>query len=502
MTEQTFTDIAALRARSLEAFARDAKHYLDARPDMHSLVLAVSQYFADEAGDAVHEHVSAYATRDPNWPHQCTHEDARPGASRCRSCDDGLSYGELDSNTEAVHAWSACCSEWGGGEGESALVDPIAIARRGAEGRVELELVYEVVRPWLDNDRVAQERDEESWEEPADPPKPEPTRAPWTAQERPLLDAVYAQPLEAGPRRVLVDHWLERGDVRGEFGALSFDAPPTAEARARRDELARLHGREWVGPLQPVIPLWGASFARGPFPSRVVAWFDDVEGAEQLATLEDWAVVEALRVATELQLFSPAMRGLTELTGVTERGLFALQRSGLVAPIRTLGLVERPVPAAFSPTLDGVETLLIERAGSDLAGYVALPCWPKLKRVEVWFSLEDPVQSPAWADDRATEALRVLGPKLPPGATLTVGYLLGNGARGGVVALRAAGSAEVTLESRLFSGDDARRRAEERLRSAPRPRTEVAPVEPPPSGAGAGTTSPNALRRFLSRFGF
>jgi hypothetical protein len=213
-------------------------------------------------------------------------------------------------------------------------------------------------------------------------------------------------------------------------------------------------------------------------------------------------VVEALRVATELQLFSPAMRGLTELTGVTERGLFALQRSGLVAPIRTLGLVERPVPAAFSPTLDGVETLLIERAGSDLAGYVALPCWPKLKRVEVWFSLEDPVQSPAWADDRATEALRVLGPKLPPGATLTVGYLLGNGARGGVVALRAAGSAEVTLESRLFSGDDARRRAEERLRSAPRPRTEVAPVEPPPSGAGAGTTSPNALRRFLSRFGF
>ncbi len=505
MTEPRYTEVVALRARSLASFEQVAAKCLEANPRLQSVVLGVSQYFADEAADAVHESLFAFPDREPDWPHRCTYEAPVPGESRCNRCDASLGYGELDSNTEAVFAWSAFCAEWGGGEGDSALVDPIAIARRGAGGTVEFELVFGLVRPWLDNDRVAQTRDEETWDE-TDPPKPEPVRPPWADDERPLLDAVYARPLDPGPRRVLVDHWLERGDVRGEFGALSFDEPATPEARARRDELARLHGRSWVGPLQPVVSLWGARFARGPFPSRVVAWFDDVEDAERLAGLEDWAVVEALHVASSEQLFSKAMRGLTELTGVNEAGLFALQRSGLSAPIRTLGLrgaVTSSMP--WSPTLEGVETLLIERAGSDLAGSVALPCWPKLKSVEVWFALEDPMQSPAWGDDRATEALRVLGPKLPPGATLTVGYLLGNGARGGVVAIRAAGSAEVTLESRLFSGDDARSRAEERLRSAARPHTEVTPVGPPPSAAGAGepkAASPSALRRFLSRFGF
>ncbi len=467
---QTFTDVAALRRSSLASFREDAGAYFARHPEMHSLVLAVSQYFADEAGDAVHEHVFAFPTAEPSWPHRCTYDEPAADGSRCSSCDyEGVPHGHLDSNSEGVLAWSAFCAEWGGGEGDPSLADPVAVARRASDGGVEVELVHEVVRPWLDSNHVGEERDSDFWDEETPPAKPEPARAAWTTKERALLDAVYAHPRDDGPRRVLVDHWLEQGDVRGEFGALSFTPPASSEVRARRDELAAVHGRTWLGPLQPAIPVGGATFARGPFPSAVVLSLGEAEDSgidvEAVMAAEDWAAIEAIRYAGRLQPFAPTMRGLTTITGVTESGLLALAQSGLAAPIHTLGVVERPRPGSWSHALDGVRTLLIERAGEGLVDFPKLPGWKALQAVEAWFALEGD-DNAAWSDERAATALKLLGPKLPAGASLAVGYHFANGARGGVVAVLRAGQPRVTLERRRFASAEAATNAEAQLTRA------------------------------------
>jgi hypothetical protein len=237
----------------------------------------------------------------------------------------------------------------------------------------------------------------------------------------------------------------------------------------------------------------------------VVVRFEEVEDAERLAGLEDWAVVESLRLWSNTQHFSSAMRGLTELTGVTEEGLFALQRSGLTAPIRTLGLAGPvPVPAAWSPTLSQVRTLLVEQAIGDLSRLAALPAWSALEQVEVWFGEVNNAESSAvaayWDDPQAQakRALDVLGPKLPAGATLTVGYLRLNGARAGVVAIR--DSSGVRLERRRWSSEEELQRARSQLAGVA-----AAVVAPPAQPArvelGEPTKPPGLIKRLLSRFG-
>jgi hypothetical protein len=501
LPDPAFTDVAALRASSLAKFRASAADFFAKNAEMHSLVLAVSQFFADEAGDAVHELVYAFPTPEPWWPHRCDSETGPADGSRCGSCDyQRVPRGALDENTDGVLAWSAFCTEWGGGEGDPSLADPVAIARRAADGTgVEVELVHEVVRPWLDSNRVGESRDADFWREAARAPAPEPVRPAWSSQERALLDAVYANPRDDGPRRVLVDLWLEQGDVRGEFGALSFAPPASLEARARRAALEAAHGRRWLGPLQPLVPVGGVSFARGPFPARVLL---SLGHGDELDPLEDWAVVDALRFANEHHSFASTMTGLTELTGLSERGLFALKGSALRAPLRTLGLVSVPRPEAWSPVLSGVRALRLERAEGELSGLTRLPGWGALETIEVWFALEGE-GAPAWTDARAARALKTLGPKLPPGASLAVGYLFANGARGGVVAVQRAGTTEVVLEARRFAGAEARANAEARLGGLPLgpPSGEPAPLSER-AVTPVHTAKPGgALRRFLARFG-
>ena len=79
-------------------------------------------------------------------------------------------------------------------------------------------------------------------EEPPLPDRPEPTPKPWTPEEAAMIERLYAAPDDDGLRRVLVDHWLEKGDPRGEFGALSFDGKAVTADRA------------WLGPLILAIP--------------------------------------------------------------------------------------------------------------------------------------------------------------------------------------------------------------------------------------------------------
>ncbi len=514
-------DLAAVRALALERFKADAAGYFAANPDMHSLVFAVSQYFSDEAYDAVHESVIAFPSRDPWWPHVCGDDDDGVGASdgsSCRNCGPYEAthrppHGHLESNSDAVYAWSAFCSEHGGGEGEPELQDPVAIARRGADGGVELEWVARVVRPWLDTNEVVSRRDGRGWGGVPVKARPEPTRAPWAEAEQPLFEAVLAAPLDDGPRRVLVDHWLERADERGEFGALSFGSPATEALRARRDVLAARHGRAWLGPLQPFISVASAQFARGPFVSRAVVSFrSDAEQAEA-AAVADWALLDAIHFFDARQSFNTHMRGLREVTGVFAHGLASLVECGLRPPLHAVGLVE-PVTRGdwLAAPLGAVRRLLIDC--EEPRRFQELPVFSTLEQLEVWFTTPTDEATgfvQPWSDERGLMAFDLFLPLMRPGASVSVGYALPNGAHAGVVTTVTVGGG-VRVERRMFTSERAVKNAQSRLAAlgAPRPASvEQSPPQPLPLPGPAAPAPPvpavgvsSALRRWLEKRGW
>lgn len=78
-------------------------------------------------------------------------------------------------------------------------------------------------------------------------------------------DRVYEAPQELGPRRVLADALLERGDPRGEFITLQLAADERRidkAQRARMQELYDLHSFAWLGPLAEALQR-SATFKRG-----------------------------------------------------------------------------------------------------------------------------------------------------------------------------------------------------------------------------------------------
>ena len=133
-----FLDIPALRAADEAAFRKQAAAHFAGSPHAQSIVLAVGQYFADEAPDAVHTIGVIYPSRDPWWPHVCQWGEPPADLSRCWACAAGKleSFGTLDSNEDGVYAYSAFCAEYGGGEGETEFHDPVLIARREPNGEV------------------------------------------------------------------------------------------------------------------------------------------------------------------------------------------------------------------------------------------------------------------------------------------------------------------------------------------------------------------------------
>lgn len=485
-------DVAALRREALEKFKDDAKRTFERHPKAQSLMLAVSQYFADEAGDAVHTLVVAYPARDP-WPHRCDYEEPPTDGSWCERCSE-LAYddpnqlpgGLLDSNMTAVFGWSAFCAEYGGGEGESLLVSPVAIARRGADGEVDLELVFELVRPWADRNDVALHREERRWSDDEESqPAPEPVRPPWTDAERALLGTILQRPADDGPRQVLIDHWLERQDVRGEFGSLSFAAPSR-----RRDELAAEHGRTWLGPLQPVVSIAGATFGRGPFPASVVFYAPSDEALAQTASVDEWALVDTIRFTGTRRAFNANMRGLTTAFGVDRAALASLERSRLVASIHTLGLSE--VPSDVPASLRSVKTLILP-ANVPFSHFTQLALLQTIERLEVWLE-HDWNDLPPW-DDAVTQVLRTFAPLLSRSATLTVGYELHNGKHVGPVVVMNVGAGSLIVESRDFAQPASLQAANARIGKGtfvPQPRPTPNVVAPEPV---------SRLRQFLKRFG-
>ena len=81
-----------------------------------------------------------------------------------------------------------------------------------------------------------------------------------------LLADVYTRPWDDAPRLVYADWLLERGDPRGEFITLQFQAMegalPRAQAGRMKDLLAEF-GDLWLGELAPLVQKKGRVFQRG-----------------------------------------------------------------------------------------------------------------------------------------------------------------------------------------------------------------------------------------------
>lgn len=149
-----------------------SKRVFAARRDVQSVVLAVAQYWADEADDAVHLRIIPCVVPDPSWP-SClqnnpyvlveeyfgnTYEMLSEDADDLVGWQAREDLPTLDDNTSAITAFASCCGEEGSQEDPMSIAyEPYAVARRAQTG-VEIEIVGKVQRPeW--EDRVVDEDD-------------------------------------------------------------------------------------------------------------------------------------------------------------------------------------------------------------------------------------------------------------------------------------------------------------------------------------------------------
>lgn len=323
-------DVRKLRAEFLTNFARYAEHVLTAKSGLQSMMLCCSQYYADEAGDAVHDNIRVSKRLMPIDEAKARSDYNTRGK-----------YLRWDSNGEAIFAFSAHCSEEGATpyalpppetedpeeefwEGGSPTESPLALAQR-IDGRIQLSWLGFPHRPWLDFAEGFGDRDEYFEETPAQF-VPDPPPATLVGDEARLHAQVLAQPGDLGPRQVLCDLWAQRGDPRGEFGALCFSGKRTPKVLGQVASLVLAHGRSWMGPLSKVIPCSGALFGDGPFLEKVIAHFPDAKTFKALGSDAHWATVKSLTLVGESGGLTPAMQSLLEVGPLRRTQLAPLKK--------------------------------------------------------------------------------------------------------------------------------------------------------------------------------
>lgn len=353
------------RQRYLAQFRALAQGIFARHPELHSVVLGTSQYWADEADDAVHECVVASERDRPVWPHVCkagTYDDE--GAiedvptERCDRCSEPDLYdGYLSwwhDNGEAITAFEAFCHEGGTqDQPDSYNALPAAIVRRSGE----LELLGPVQRPHaiLSDD--------------AEVGEPDPMFADPRALE--LYAQVCASPRDDGPRRVLADYLLEREMPRGEL--IAYGLEPAA--RAKYEELLAANRPTWASWIARCIVLETAVFDRGFLAECEV--FATPAGETELRGLPVWNSVEKLFVHPgSACILSPGMRALREL-----------------------GKIETPwiMELATAPQPWAIETLSVDIAMQEaFDALVTTAALPALRHLVI---------SSIWTQDEAAEPL-------------------------------------------------------------------------------------------------
>jgi hypothetical protein len=271
---------------------------------------------------------------------------------------------------------------------------------------------------------------------------------PLVGREPALYAAVLADPDDRGPRDVLRDAWLLRNDARGEFAALVF-ARPTDATRARAGALVLEHGRAWLGRLQPVVPLAGALFDRGPFVRRAVVVPDDPYGPYgygpdargRLAAISDaheWATLEEITFAVRCGIVTPAMKNLRSVGPIDRFGLASfgtgtwrveeLEYSLKATRARDEAAVSLEALAALQLPLRRLR--LLGEGSVDVSALTRAAWWSELERLELWLDSRQH-ESDTDAALAGRKAFRMIAPKLPARCTLAIGALTRFGERSG-----------------------------------------------------------------------
>jgi uncharacterized protein (TIGR02996 family) len=342
-----------------------------ARKDVNSVILAVAQYWNDEADDAVHETIHYSRRHTPIWPHECAHFAEEPtepsSADFCRWCGgqmpghpSNLGWVPWDDNGSAITAFEAYCRE--GCDQNMSTVEaylPYAVVRRGSG----VEIVGKPVRVWTDR------------AQPIDCPAPSPELAE-------LLQAVYAAPDEDGPRSVLADYLLEKGDPIGELIALQLRRSKDESQR----ELLDRHGRSWMGEIDAVVAKSTAVFRRG-FLTEAEVLFESSDEIARYGSDPRWGTVEKIHfVHLDHQHVDPAMRALRAVSGLSDRALRAVAEAKHSWPIVDLAarIQERKTidVLADSTALPRLRRLELGGSGFRMSHVVQLSKRPMAEKLE------------------------------------------------------------------------------------------------------------------------
>ncbi|MBX2798683.1 MAG: TIGR02996 domain-containing protein [Myxococcales bacterium] len=300
-----------------DVFVPLARHTFEQRPDIHSVMVGVAQYWCDEADDAVHCAVEYSTRHTPLFPHLCPERiwpepEVLPprGADFCRYCPDetvsmpnGWYSVPWDSNGGAIPTFEAYCREACHQEmGTDEAYRPFVLARRDG-----IEIVGRPVRPWID-------------------PPVQVDLPPPTARYAELHERVVADLRDDGPRAVLADWLTEQADPRGELIRLQLD--PSADPKRLR-ALLDAHWAAAVGRIHSVIARHGSVVERG-FLTEAEVWFQDSEELGRVLDDPSWATVERLHfLGTDTQLLHPAMRQLRRVSGLGAAALREAASSAL-----------------------------------------------------------------------------------------------------------------------------------------------------------------------------
>ena len=366
-----------IRAVATAELRVTAKRFFSLNPEYRSVMLSVAQYWADEADDAVHPHLTASVRSQPLWPHRCKdsvwgddeeYKDI-PGEG-CRSCAQGFGYlAHWDDNGAAPMGFEAYCHEAGSQEEpEQRNYLPYAVARKiGPEpDAIEVEVVGQLQRP--NNEFHAFDGAlDPTWDDP---------------RARELLDVVAASPADDAPRRVIADYFMERDNPRGEYIALALDNT----VHDRREELLAQHGIRWIAPLPLAAPACSVRWRRGfPYYAEVLA---DEPNVEHVLGAPAWATIERLHVHPESAcVLHPVMRALREL-GPIESGWVDALVDGKPWAIERLEIAiddqDALAKLASATTLPALRELVVRTDIPDeVASLPRAKWWPQLSRLTV-----------------------------------------------------------------------------------------------------------------------
>lgn len=311
----------ARRDEIVAQFKDHAAALFAAKAEFRSAMLAVAQYWNDQANDEVHAHVIASSRATPVWPHECewTNEDEYrvvPALSgeACRWCGgEGVEMrvygGYADATVNALELFCAEGSHQNQSDGEAYA--PFLVARRTDDGTVDVEVVGHARRvpgATIGSGAAA------DWPD---------------ARARALFDEVCRHADDDGPRTVLSDYLLEAhpDDPRGEAIALALARDLDADTRARRDALFAAHAEGWLHPLGEVIAPGCAHFERG-FLARADVFASSAAKRDHVIDAAAWGTVHTIRFTPgSRDLVAPAMLALRSVGPLRDDGAQQIARA-------------------------------------------------------------------------------------------------------------------------------------------------------------------------------